>query len=151
MRDIPQMVETSNNLAKVRTAEGEVVLSLSARSSVRSAMERVQEQIDAVSSLALAKSTVKNAYPGWKPNMRSKMLARAKQIWTETHGSAPEIHVVHAGLECGLLAERFKDMDMISLGPTIESPHSPNERVSITSVARFFDFVAAFVSSFTAD
>jgi dipeptidase D len=151
MRDIPQMVETSCNLAKVRTTEQEVMLSLSARSPVRSAMARVQEQIDAVSSLALAGATVKNAYPGWKPNMKSEMLARAKRIWEETHGEAPEIRVVHAGLECGLLAERFKDMDMISLGPTIESPHSPNERVSISSVARFFDFVTAFITSFTTD
>ncbi len=147
MRNIPGMVETSNNIAKVRTDEGEVSLLLSARSSIKSAVDGVTGQIEAIAGLAAAKAEVISSYPGWKPDMGSRLLAKARRVWQETHGEEAEVHVVHAGLECGLLAERFGELDMISLGPTIESPHSPSERVSISSVARFFDFTRAFIAS----
>jgi dipeptidase D len=81
--------------------------------------------------------------------MRSKFLARAQETWETVHGEKPQAHVVHAGLECGIIGEKFTKMDMISLGPTIENPHSPYERVKISSVARFFSFAKAFISSFT--
>jgi dipeptidase D len=151
MRDVPGVVETSNNLAKVRTGTNNVHVLLSARSAVKPAIDGVIAQIEAVSALASAKAEVLGSYPGWKPNMSSELLARSKRLWKETHGAAPEVHVVHAGLECGLLSEKYPEMDMISLGPTIENAHSPKERVSISSVARFYDFAVALVTSLAAD
>ena len=149
MRDVPGIVETSNNVARVRTEKYTITLLCSARSSVKSGLDAITEQIKAVSTLGAARMSELSSYPGWKPNMASPMLERARAVWQEVHGTEPVVTVVHAGLECGIIGEKFSDMDMISLGPTIERAHSPEERVSIESVARFFDFAKAFVRSFT--
>jgi dipeptidase D len=102
-------------------------------------------KIESVAALAGARYEALSGYPGWKPNMQSPLLFRAKNIWVDVHRSTPKIEVIHAGLECGIIGETLPGMDMISLGPTIENPHSPTERVSISSVERFYDFVKAFV------
>lgn len=148
MRDVPGIVETSNNVARVRTEKYTFTVLCSARSSVRAGLDAVTEQIKAISTLGAARMSELSSYPGWKPNMASPMLERARKIWREVHGAEPEVTVVHAGLECGIIGEKLGDMDMISLGPTIERAHSPEERVSIESVARFFEFAKAFVQSF---
>ncbi len=147
MRDIPDVVETSNNLARVTTEATAVKLLCSSRSSINSETAEVAEKIEAICRLASAKYKELSSYPGWKPNMASSMLANAKRVWKAVHGSEPEVRVVHAGLECGIIGEKFDGMDMISIGPTIQNPHSPSERVHIPSVERFFEFAKAFIAS----
>lgn len=147
MRDVPEVVETSNNLARVKTENVALKLLCSSRSSIDSASAAVVEKLAAICRMASATTKELSSYPGWRPNITSPMLARAKQVWKSVHDVEPEVKVVHAGLECGIIGEKFKDMDMISLGPTIENPHSPSERVHIPSVERFFVFAKAFIAS----
>ncbi len=151
MRDVPGVVETSNNVARVRTERYTITVLCSARSSVKAGLDAVTAQIKSIATLASARMSELSSYPGWKPNMASPMLERARRIWKEVHGTEAEVAVVHAGLECGIIGEKFNDMDMISLGPTIERAHSPEERVSIQSVERFFDFTKTFVHSFVGE
>ena len=110
-------------------------------------MDGVIAHIEAIAGAVGASATADGGYPGWKPDMNSKLLAQASQIWGELHGEKPSLQVIHAGLECGIIGEKFSDMDMISVGPTILNPHSPGERVSIPSVVRFFDFIRALLAS----
>ena len=145
VRDIPGVVETSNNPARIRCDERQVTILNSSRSSVRAAVLGVESKIRAVAEAAGATTAVLSDYPGWKPNFSSALLKRAEAIWRRVHGDAPKIEVIHAGLECGIIGEKLPGMDMISLGPTIENPHSPAERVSISSVERFYSFLKAFV------
>ncbi|MDD5306652.1 MAG: aminoacyl-histidine dipeptidase [Deltaproteobacteria bacterium] len=147
-RDIPGLVETSTNMARVRTGK-ELTVLCSARSSVASALKGVVAQIEAVGRLSGATVDVHEGYPGWKPNMESVLLAKARKVWTEVHGKEPRFTAIHAGLECGIIGEKFPGIDMISLGPTIVSPHSPDEKVSIPTVARFFGFLTAFLAALT--
>jgi dipeptidase D len=146
MREIPEIVETSNNLARVNTHPTSMTILSSSRSAVNSASAAVGEKLRALCRLASATYEEVSSYPGWKPNMSSPMLARAQRIWTSVHGVPPEVRVVHAGLECGIIGEKFSGMDMISIGPTIENPHSPSERVHIPSVERFYAFAKAFIA-----
>jgi dipeptidase D len=111
---------------------------MSTRSSINSALEAARKTINSIGSLAGAEVIENEPYPGWKPNMDSKMLKLAKEIFTEKYGKEPEIKAIHAGLECGIIGERFKGMDMISIGPDVKYPHSPEEKVHIGSVQRFY-------------
>ncbi len=147
-RDMKGMVETSSNLARVRTEADHYSILTSTRSSIASATDGVTAQIVAAGEAVGAKVKPTEGYPGWKPNMDSMMLASARKIWKEVHQSEARFEVIHAGLECGIIGEKYPGMDMISLGPTIQNPHSPDERINIPSVERFFDFVAAFLTSF---
>jgi len=146
-RDIAGLVETSNNLARVRI-EGDALVALtSTRSSVASAIDGTIAQIKSVGRLAGAKVEASGGYPGWQPNMESELLALGKKVWTEVHGAEPGFTAIHAGLECGIIGEKYQGMDMISIGPNIENPHSPDERVSIPTVGRVFDFVTALLAA----
>ncbi len=147
VRGLDGLVETSSNMARVRVEEGAVTLLCSSRSPIASAVNGVADQIEAVGTAAGAKVETDEGYPGWKPNMESKMLAKAKEVWKTVHGEDAEFTVIHAGLECGIIGEKYPGMDMISLGPTIVNPHSPEERVSIPTVERFFTFTKAFLKS----
>ncbi len=138
--DIESLVETSTNLAKAGLQGDELRILLSSRSSVDSALAALRQRIRSVAALAGARVHEDPGYPGWKPEVESSLLARVRAVYRETEGSEPEIGAVHAGLECGILGERYPGMDMISFGPQIESPHSPEERVEIASVARFDRF-----------
>lgn len=144
-RDVPGKVETSTNLASVRIADGALTILMSTRSSIASAIDGVIGQIRAVAEANGAAVEEGEGYPGWKPNMKSPMLAKAREVWKAVHDSDAQFEVIHAGLECGIIGEKFAGMDMISLGPTIEHPHSPEERVHIESVARFHKFVRAYL------
>jgi dipeptidase D len=146
MRDMPEVVETSNNLAKIRCDETSMTFLLSSRSSIRAAKEGVAAKIESVASLAGARFERKGSYPGWKPNMASPLLQRAKAVWKKAHNEEPKVEVIHAGLECGIIGEKLPGIDMISFGPTIQHPHSPLERVSISSVRRFYVFLKALVA-----
>jgi dipeptidase D len=148
-RDIVGLVETSNNLARVRT-EGDALTALtSTRSSVASAIDGTIAKIQSVGRLAGAEVEASGGYPGWQPNMESELLATGKKVWTEVHGKEPGFTAIHAGLECGIIGEKFPGMDMISIGPDIENPHSPDERVRIATVGRVFDFVTALLTQLT--
>jgi len=141
--DIPGLVETSTNLATVRV-EGDKLVALSSnRSSVASALSALRLRVRAVGELAGASVEEAAGYPGWKPDLSSKLLQVVREVHQETLGKEPEIKAVHAGLECGIIGEKVTGMDMISFGPQIEFPHSPNERVHIESVGRFWTLLGA--------
>ena len=145
-RDVAGLVETSNNLASVWTREEGVVVGTSSRSSVGSALDGIRARVRAVGELGGGRVEEHDGYPGWKPDMNSPLLATARRVHREVLGVEPEIKAVHAGLECGIIGEKFPGMDMISMGPTIEAPHSPDERVNIPSVQRFWTFLRALVA-----
>jgi dipeptidase D len=135
------LVETSNNLAIVRCAKGKFEAHNLTRSSVDSAKEATAWKIAGVFQLIDAKVTVKGGYPGWKPNMQSPVLNTMSKVYKDLYGKTPEIKAIHAGLECGILGGTYPNLDMISFGPTIRYPHSPDEKVNIDSVKKFWDFM----------
>jgi len=142
-QEIPGLVETSNNVAIVRCLEKKVQIHTSSRSSVASALEATRAKIEAVAKLAGARVKHLNGYPGWNPDLSSPLLGTMKRVYQGLTGREPEVKAVHAGLECGIIGEKFPGMDMISFGPDLSNPHSPDEKVHIPSVARFYDLVMA--------
>ena len=139
--DIEGLVETSTNLAKVKMANGQVQIDTLQRSSVDSAKKDLQRMIR--SAFELAGATVKHtgSYPGWKPNMDSPILSAMKQVYDQKFGKVPEVKAIHAGLECGIINSIYPNLDCISFGPTIRHPHSPDEKVHIGTVEKFWDFL----------
>jgi dipeptidase D len=144
--DIPDLVETSVNLATVVEEDGNVRIGLSSRSSIDSALEALRRRVRAVGLLAGAEVEEDAAYPGWKPDLESRLLEVVKAVHKRELGTDPEVKAIHAGLECGILGKKIPGIDMISFGPQIEFPHSPDERVHVASVARFYTLVAATLS-----
>jgi dipeptidase D len=143
-QDIEGLVETSTNLGVATSQDdGRVELISCTRSSVAPALRGALDQLQSVARLAGAGATEHGAYPGWKPNMASTALAKTKQAYVRLFGNEPEVTAIHAGLECGLIGERMPGMDMISFGPDIRGAHSPDERVHIPSVARFWQLLGA--------
>jgi dipeptidase D len=140
--DIPGLVETSTNLAVVRTESEHITILTNTRSSVAAELEALRARIRAAASLAGAVVESLPAYPGWKPDLRSPLLHVVRQTCSACLGRDPEIKAVHAGLETGIIGTHVPGMDMVSLGPQIEFPHSPDERVHIPSVAEFFGLLA---------
>ncbi|MCX7895068.1 MAG: M20/M25/M40 family metallo-hydrolase, partial [Thermoanaerobaculum sp.] len=145
-RAVPGLVETSNNLAVVTTQGTEVKVITSSRSSVMPSLRATLQQVEAVFRLAGARVEVHDGYPGWKPNPNSPVLRLAKEVFQREFGREPEVKAIHAGLECGLIGEKFPGMDMLSLGPQIESPHSPDERVQIPTVGKFYRLLKAILA-----
>jgi dipeptidase D len=135
------LVETSNNLAIVRCIKGKFEAHNLTRSSVDSSKESTAWRIASVFQLIDAKVTLTGSYPGWKPNMNSPILKTMSGIYKKMFGNTPEIKAIHAGLECGLFGGVYPNLDMISFGPTIKYPHSPDEKVNIVSVKKFYDFL----------
>jgi dipeptidase D len=135
------LVETSTNLAIVKSAEGKVKVACLMRSSVDSAKEELGQRMESLFRMAGAKVSLDGAYPGWKPNMNSPILKTMQDVYHKKFGRIPEIKAIHAGLECGLLGGVYPDWDMISFGPTIRFPHSPDEKVNIATVGKFFDYL----------
>jgi dipeptidase D len=146
---MPGLVETSNNFAIFNLKEGQMHISTLIRSSVNSEKEAVGEKIKAICALAGygAEVSLTGCYPGWKPNMQSPVLKSARQTYREKFGIEPKVMAVHAGLECGLFGVNYPAWDMISFGPTILHPHSPDERVNIESVGKFWDFLVALMKN----
>lgn len=143
---VPGLVETSNNLASVWTRDGNIVVGTSSRSSVASAIKWMRDRIRSAGELVGATVEEDNGYPGWEPNLDSEVLAITKKTYEKVFGEAPELKAVHAGLECGVIAEKCPGMDMISFGPIIEAPHSPDERCNIPSVETFWKLLKAVVA-----
>jgi len=139
--DIPDLVETSTNLATVSITDNNAAISMSTRSSIKSALQDFRDRIRAVSELSGAKVEEDSPYPGWKPNLESDILKTSKKIFKDMYGKEPKVEAIHAGLECGIIGEKFPGMDMISIGPTIKYPHSPEEQVHVSTVAKTYDYV----------
>jgi dipeptidase D len=135
------LVETSNNLAIVKSGNGEIRMMNLLRSSVDTAKNDLEQQIQSVFDLAGARSVFDGSYPGWKPNPASPILKTMQSIYNNRFGKIPEIKAIHAGLECGILGGAYPHWDMISFGPTIRYPHSPDEKVNIETVQKFWDFL----------
>ncbi|MBD3414399.1 MAG: beta-Ala-His dipeptidase [Candidatus Aminicenantes bacterium] len=139
--EIEGLVETSTNLAVVHTKNDKIQIVCSTRSSTASALEATRDSINAVVDLADAEIVRENGYPGWKPNLESELLKTLKKVYQDTFDKKAHVAAVHAGLECGIIGEKFPGMDMISFGPTIEHPHSPDERVHTGTVEKFWNFL----------
>lgn len=137
------LVETSTNLAIVKSDNDAKTIQVSClmRSSVDSARAELGSRMESVFTLAGAEITLKGGYPGWKPNMESPILKTMLKVYKNKFGRIPEIKAIHAGLECGILGGTYPNWDMISFGPTIRFPHSPDEKVHIESVGKFWDFL----------
>jgi dipeptidase D len=144
--DIEGLVETSNNLATVAFSGDEAVIGTSTRSSIATALQALRDRISAVSRLAGASIVENDPYPGWMPNVDSELLKIFKEVHKEVFGKEPETIAIHAGLECGIIGEKFPGMDMISFGPDIEHPHSPDERVNVKSVEQFWKLLSAMLA-----
>jgi dipeptidase D len=141
--EIAGLTETSNNLAIVRTAKTSVRIFASSRSSVGPALSAVRRSLKALADLAGVSVRQPEGYPGWAPNLQSNLLAKLQETHRGVFGAEAKVVAVHAGLECGIIGEKFPEMDMISFGPNIRHPHSPDERVEIASVEKFWGFLLA--------
>lgn len=135
------LVETSLNVAIAKTDGREFCIMALLRSSVDTAKEALAERLVCLAELAGGSCDLTGAYPGWKPNMDSPLLAAMQNTYKRLYGEEPKVMAIHAGLECGLLGGKYPNWDMISFGPTIMSPHSPAERVNIASVQKFWKFL----------
>ncbi len=137
-QDIPGLVETSTNIARVRTEGDHVEVLVSTRSSLAGELHAMRARVRAIADLARADVREDHPYPGWQPDLRSPILAVVKEVYHEELGRDPAVRAIHAGLETGIIGEKVPGMDMVSIGPQIEFPHSPDERVRIPSVAPFY-------------
>lgn len=138
---ISDLVETSNNIARVIVKNGQIKIACLTRSSVNSAKMDLANALRSAFELADFTVTFAGEYPGWNPNPDSDILRLMESKYEALYGAKPQVVACHAGLECGILGQNYPDMDMISFGPTIKGAHSPDERVSITSVQKFWKFV----------
>lgn len=138
---MPGLVETSNNMAIFRTEDGKLVVKTLMRSSVDTAKDDYAQSLVAVFELAGASVELTGGYPGWKPDMDSPILKKMKEVYSRLYGKEPAVMAIHAGLECGILGGAYPNWDMVSCGPNILAPHSPDERTEITSVEKWWNFV----------
>ncbi len=138
--DMADLVEASNNVAKIEVKNGQAKILCLTRSSVESSKLNVAQSLKSVFDLAGFDVVFSGEYPGWTPNLQSPILGVLTELYEKMHGSKASVVACHAGLECGILGRNYPDMDMISYGPTIKGAHSPDERVSITSVQKFWNF-----------
>ncbi len=143
--DIEGLVETSTNLAVVREEDGRAFVLMSSRSSVMSSLEALRQRIRAFADLSGADLKEKDGYPAWQPDVSSPLLHVVKGVHERVAGEA-EIGAVHAGLECGIVGEKYPGMDMISFGPQIDFPHSPDERVKVATVGEFYEVLTAVLA-----
>jgi dipeptidase D len=139
--DIDDLVETSNNLARVRTEDSKIKVLTSQRSSVVSRIEAITTQVEAIARLAGGEAYSTDGYPPWPPNMDSPLLAKCLEIYKGMFDKEPVVDIIHAGLECGIIGDKNEGMDMISFGPTIKEPHSPDEKILIPTIGMVWDFM----------
>ncbi len=137
--DIPGLVETSTNLASVKMTSNEIIVATSQRSSYESSKKDLANMVASVFHLANAKVKHGNGYPGWIPDINSEILKISKKAYKKLFKKDPKVLAIHAGLECGLIGEKYPGMDMISYGPTIKGAHSPDESLEIETVPKFWD------------
>jgi dipeptidase D len=144
---IEDLVETSNNIAKVTVQNGTLKIECLTRSSVDSSKDDMALTLTAVFDLAGYSVDCSGHYPGWAPNMDSAILKVLEGLYTKMNGEKPNVAACHAGLECGILGQNYPAMDMISFGPTIKGAHSPDERASISSAQKYWEFVLAILKN----
>ncbi|MDE5956621.1 MAG: M20/M25/M40 family metallo-hydrolase, partial [Bacteroidales bacterium] len=144
---MPGLVETSNNMAMVTIYRGQFKVSTLLRSSVDSAKEALALKIRSVFELAGCDVEFSGGYSGWAPNAASPILAAMKSVYAELYGNEPAVMAIHAGLECGILGGTYPNWDMVSCGPTLLSPHSPDERANIPSVDKCWEFLKAVLAA----
>lgn len=138
-QDIEGLVETSSNLASVKMVDGDIIrIATSQRSSILSARDNMADTVGATFELAGAKVTRGEGYPGWKPNPSSAILKVAVDAYKRLFAVEPKVKAIHAGLECGLFLEKYPSLDMVSFGPTLRGVHSPDERMLIPTVDKFW-------------
>ncbi len=141
LHDFPGTVESSSNLAVVKSEEGLIEVKILVRSSSESRKASVCSSLESVFALAGAKVEEGGSYNGWQPNINSPILNLMEKTYFEMFGKKPAVKVMHAGLECGIIQGAYPNMDMISIGPDLEYPHSPDERVKISTVEKVWDFI----------
>lgn len=137
-QDMPGLVETSSNLASIKMRDGKIVVGTSQRSSILSSREDMSQMVRAAFELGGAQATTSDGYPGWKPNPSSEILEVSVESYKRLFGTEPKIKAIHAGLECGLFLEKYPSLDMVSFGPTLRGVHSPDERMLIPTVDKFW-------------
>ena len=145
--DIPDLVETSNNIARVIVKEGHIKISCLTRSSVESSKTDLANTLRATFELIGCEVEFSGDYPGWTPNMDSAILKVMTKLYEELNDEKPHVAACHAGLECGILGTNYPKMDMISFGPNIKGAHSPDERAQISSVQKYWKFVLEILKS----
>jgi dipeptidase D len=138
---MPGTVETSSNLAIVKSGKDKITVSCLVRSFSESAKMALASRLESVFTLAGACVNLDGSYPGWKPDVNSEILEMMKKLYYKQFKKKPELLAMHAGLECGILGATYTNWDMISIGPTIKYPHSPDEKVNIATVQKYWDFL----------
>jgi dipeptidase D len=147
-KEIDGLVETSNNMATIKVEDGKLAILSNQRSSNMDSLAMLCEQIMSVARLAGAEGSTSGGYPSWQPNMKSELLARCVDVYEKRFGKKPVVEAIHAGLECGIIGSKYDGMDMISFGPTIKNPHSPDEKIEIDSIGKTWDFMVALFESY---
>ncbi len=145
--EIKGLVETSTNLATVEVVEDTIKIGTSQRSSIESAKGYIANSVCSVFELAEAVVNRGDGYPGWTPNINSPLLQVSKKVYVDMFKAEPEIKAIHAGLECGLLSAKYPGMDLISFGPTIQGAHSPDEKVYVPAVEKFYKLVKGILEN----
>lgn len=147
-RDINGLVETSTNLASVKiTNEGEITICTNQRSSVVSSRDDAAARVESLFILAGAKVTHSSEYPGWEPNIDSKLLKVSKDAYKELFRTEPIVRAIHAGLECGMFLDTYPNLDMISFGPTLRGVHAPGEKMDLASVDKFWKLLLKVIKT----
>ncbi len=141
-QEMPGLVETSTNLASIKMLDGHLIeVGTSQRSSVESQKKQVVQMVASVFELAGAKVIHNDGYPGWAPNPDSNILRHAQAVYKRLYDKEPAVKAIHAGLECGLFLEKYPHLDMISIGPDVTDVHSPDEKMKISSVGKFWNYL----------
>ncbi len=146
-QSIENFVETSTNLASVKFLEEEILVTTSQRSSVESEKQDITNMVTSVFKLAGASTKTSDGYPGWTPNPNSEIMNITVDSYKKLFDQEPEVLAIHAGLECGLIGDKYPEMDMISFGPTIKRAHSPEEKIEISTVLKFWDLTLDILSN----
>ena len=146
-KDMPGLVETSTNLASVKMKEGYIEVNTSQRSSIEASKHHLKWAVEQALALACDEVTHGDGYPGWAPNPNSPLLEVVKKAYTDLYKSEPKVLAIHAGLECGLFLEKYPYLDMVSIGPQMYGVHSPQERLSIPSTERCYEWLCQTLKS----
>jgi len=141
-------VETSTNLASVKSEDDQLNVLVSSRSSRGSKLESLRGRVEIIARAFGASVKQNQAYPAWQPDMDSELLAEARAVFEELYGRSPEVRTIHGGLETGIIGEKVSGIEMLAVGPDIVNPHSPDERVKIDSVRKFWEFLLGLLDSF---
>lgn len=146
-KDIKGLVETSDNLATVALKDQSLLVLTSQRSANMARLDLLTSRIEAVARLACGEAKTGGGYPAWQPNMDSPLLAKCLEVYKGLFDKEPVVEAIHAGLECGIIGAKYAGMDMISFGPTIKNPHSPDEKLQISTVGQVYDFLCALLKA----